>query len=542
MEEIVLDLDVAPLVEVGNSSWSVLGKVVAEKSVNQGAIQSILRNLWPEKDLPIIGDVGTNLVNLVFTSEDLMKKALMENPCSVMGYSLNLKVWPPEKTVREVDLDSIPFWVQIHSLPRDMMIESNARKIRVLIGSVLEVEEPMGRFGINRSFFRLRVEIPANKPLLPGCWINRPGGNRAWAEIKYEKLFDFCFNCGRLGHGGKFCKMEVMEPQRFGPFMRAPPAKQLLSPGKQRSYSWDGGQRPWNGDWRAQKVARGLHFDYMGEKARELGQGGARVLGVQKETSDLARDSFGSAPNEGCLPIGLPEIPALAVDKVVTIEGSRSGQLVDGSLETNKRGMGPVLIGSNSNNSINLGLGGPDHMGRVIALTKPNEEIVEIYKPGVPELPLYDEPSPKKESSLSPVKMIRTMMNLSHVFRSLNLKRAAGEECELKRGRKKQRAVFDAGVIEPSFRSKDFTVDIAMLSQQKEEVSCFDLGSCVAQGKRKYRKRTGGRDGQLISERLDRILANGDWLKSFPDVQVFNLPALGSDHSPVKIVTKPEVP
>ncbi|XVF37472.1 hypothetical protein REPUB_Repub20aG0011000 [Reevesia pubescens] len=43
----------------------------------------------------------------------------------------------------------------------------------------------------------------------------------------------------------------------------------------------------------------------------------------------------------------------------------------------------------------------------------------------------------------------------------------------------------------------------------------------------------GIRDGELIKERLDRVLVNFDWMEAFPDMQVFVLPAVGSDHSPI---------
>ena len=45
------------------------------------------------------------------------------------------------------------------------------------------------------------------------------------------------------------------------------------------------------------------------------------------------------------------------------------------------------------------------------------------------------------------------------------------------------------------------------------------------------------REGELIKEGLDRVLANLEWLDMFPNMQVFNLPAVGSNHSPIVVDT-----
>ncbi|XWS29657.1 hypothetical protein CRYUN_Cryun24cG0048500 [Craigia yunnanensis] len=48
----------------------------------------------------------------------------------------------------------------------------------------------------------------------------------------------------------------------------------------------------------------------------------------------------------------------------------------------------------------------------------------------------------------------------------------------------------------------------------------------------------GIREGVLIKERLDRILVNLEWMEEFPNIQVTNLLAVGSDHSPIVMETK----
>ena len=47
----------------------------------------------------------------------------------------------------------------------------------------------------------------------------------------------------------------------------------------------------------------------------------------------------------------------------------------------------------------------------------------------------------------------------------------------------------------------------------------------------------GVREGELIKKRLDRALVNLKWMEEFPNMQVTNLLAMGSDHSPIVMNT-----
>lgn len=47
------------------------------------------------------------------------------------------------------------------------------------------------------------------------------------------------------------------------------------------------------------------------------------------------------------------------------------------------------------------------------------------------------------------------------------------------------------------------------------------------------------RDGEdVVKERLDRVLCTMEWRLTYPETEVFALPALGSDHSPILLPTE----
>jgi hypothetical protein len=42
--------------------------------------------------------------------------------------------------------------------------------------------------------------------MLNGFWLERPELEDLWIQLKYERLLDFCFDCGRLSHQRRDCK------------------------------------------------------------------------------------------------------------------------------------------------------------------------------------------------------------------------------------------------------------------------------------------------------------------------------------------------
>ncbi|OMO52596.1 hypothetical protein CCACVL1_29174 [Corchorus capsularis] len=196
MEELILDLSAdPPLTEVNHRSMAI-EKIIAEKTLNWGVVRAIIRNIWPEKTAPVIGEVVPNVYSLAFSS--------------VMGFCFKFKVRPPTLSATTVDLSDVAYWVQIHNLPREMFSMANVRRIGPNIGEILEIEEPMGRSGCNRSFPMLLTILFRN--LWPGAEIPIIGeidqnlySITHSAKLFYEAVIDnlwavmrFCFNLNEV--------------------------------------------------------------------------------------------------------------------------------------------------------------------------------------------------------------------------------------------------------------------------------------------------------------------------------------------------------
>jgi hypothetical protein len=81
-----------------------------------------------------------------------------------------------------------------------------------------------GSWGIS---LRLRVIIDLRNPLERGRMILM-GGKDYWVSFRYERLPFFCFNCGRVRHGVKGCRVKKSQrrheeegPKPWGLWLRA---------------------------------------------------------------------------------------------------------------------------------------------------------------------------------------------------------------------------------------------------------------------------------------------------------------------------------
>ncbi|KAI8030217.1 Uncharacterized protein LOK49_LG01G00985 [Camellia lanceoleosa] len=124
------------------------------------------------------------------------------------GHLLVLQPLSLGKSVAEMEFQWCPFWVQVHGLPVAKMTRQNGQIIGHRIGKLIGVEAMHDGLLLSRSYLRLRVDVDFTKPLPLGFFLQKKGPeeNDTWVSYKYEKLPDFCYDCGRVGHVRVACK------------------------------------------------------------------------------------------------------------------------------------------------------------------------------------------------------------------------------------------------------------------------------------------------------------------------------------------------
>ncbi|XP_042985402.1 uncharacterized protein LOC122314076 isoform X2 [Carya illinoinensis] len=165
----------------------------------------------------------TNSFIFTFRNTQDKLRVLNQAPWNFKGHLLVLKQGPTGATLKEINLNHAPFQVQIHGLPLDYITLENAIQIGRALGTLIKVEEdPLYGLAL-RKFIRLKVEIDVIKALQQGFMMPRLDNSEIWIAFKYEKLPDFCYACGRLGHSQVFCGFLSSPTTRliYGPWIKA---------------------------------------------------------------------------------------------------------------------------------------------------------------------------------------------------------------------------------------------------------------------------------------------------------------------------------
>ncbi|XWS30044.1 hypothetical protein CRYUN_Cryun24cG0084200 [Craigia yunnanensis] len=110
-------------------------------------------------------------------------------------------------------------------------LEENAERIGLKIGVLKDMDESLETGGRAR-FLRIRVEVDITKPLKRVVMLAGGGGKREiWAQLCFERLLTFCYECGILGHSDIKCgtKKEgegtAAQIKQYGNWLRASPLK-----------------------------------------------------------------------------------------------------------------------------------------------------------------------------------------------------------------------------------------------------------------------------------------------------------------------------
>ena len=178
-----------------------------------------------------IKEIRANMYTVSFVNRQSMEEALEKGPWSMMGCCFNLKKWDVKQAVQDISFLKVSFWIQVHKLPLEMLTRTNTERIGRVLGDLEKVEDPEWKSGMGRCFLRMKMAIDVEKPLVAGFWVPRENG-KVWAEVKYEKVADFCFECGRLGHVMKNCEYgdEGIDrgegKKRYGLWMKVAPLRE----------------------------------------------------------------------------------------------------------------------------------------------------------------------------------------------------------------------------------------------------------------------------------------------------------------------------
>lgn len=207
----------------------LLGRLWTDSTFNAGALQATIKQIWRVKDGVEIRIIGDNLFSCQFFTWRDKERVIQGEPWWFDKTILVLCEMKVNEQPSSLRPHNTPFWVRVCDVPFNLRSEAVVKQIGDMIGDFMEWDNRGDdKWG---SFLRLGVLIDLKKPLRRGTILRNKEGSKFKISFKYERLLDFCYYCGRVGHLMKQCgekeqvKSEITTDMPFGPWLRASPVR-----------------------------------------------------------------------------------------------------------------------------------------------------------------------------------------------------------------------------------------------------------------------------------------------------------------------------
>ncbi|CAN1780695.1 hypothetical protein LINPERHAP1_LOCUS15167 [Linum perenne] len=133
------------------------------------------------------------------------------------------------ETPTTVDLRYVDFWIHVTNLSVSLFSATVGKALGDYVESFLEYDVNNIFMG-PESYMRVRVRIDVRLPLKREKKVRKAGGETVTCKFQYERLPDFCYICGKMGHTDKYCEVLFRVPEdkivrMWDKELRAPPRK-----------------------------------------------------------------------------------------------------------------------------------------------------------------------------------------------------------------------------------------------------------------------------------------------------------------------------
>ncbi|XP_042972989.1 uncharacterized protein LOC122304790 [Carya illinoinensis] len=199
----------------GLGKQCLVAKAMAEKLVNSEAFHITMSQLWRLEGWVSFKELGDQSFLIEFQKVKDKEKVLAGRPWFFDRCLLAIQEVDESQSINALQFCYEPFWVQLHNLPLVTMTETFGEEFAASIGPVIRVDAGSDGRAWGRCL-RVRVAVDLQKALMRGKWLG-VDGKQHWISFKYERLQNFCFQCGTLSHKGRNCVRSRDEQQSDDP-------------------------------------------------------------------------------------------------------------------------------------------------------------------------------------------------------------------------------------------------------------------------------------------------------------------------------------
>nr|XP_023873164.1 uncharacterized protein LOC111985746 [Quercus suber] len=192
--------------EEEESVFRLAGHFYTKRVLNVDAGARTFKPLWRTVGELKIRDIGEHI--LLFEFEDILdlERVLEFEPWSYNKHLVAFECVFDIESVPFLDFSRATFWVQIHNIPKRSLKVEVGELIGKTIGRVIQVADSEDD-GPGSEFLRVRINIDISKPLLRCSKLRSKGKQVGWVGLKYERLPNFCYWCGRVTYRERDCEV-----------------------------------------------------------------------------------------------------------------------------------------------------------------------------------------------------------------------------------------------------------------------------------------------------------------------------------------------
>ncbi|KAL3649264.1 hypothetical protein CASFOL_005667 [Castilleja foliolosa] len=306
-----------------NNEFTLVTKIITQKSNNLNAFKNSILRSWNPSGKVLTNPLQNNTMAFIFNKEEDINK-ILNATWTFRDQQIAIARWPPDKSITEVNLNKILFWVHVFGIPVCYANLTTAQAIGGMIGTFVKSDINLATQKWKRSI-RIQVELDINKPLISSMVLYCNSRSRFLTEIRYERLTDFCFKCGLLGHKIISCENPMTEIPKsiadnvFGPWMKVENTH-IMNPKFHHLEDYPDQRNPnLNSSCSGQSTPGRGSPQYLGN-SDESPDG--RNFGKAKEASiSVAQDSDHEMTGEGVEEISTAEIEKSKGNPLVNISG-----------------------------------------------------------------------------------------------------------------------------------------------------------------------------------------------------------------------------
>ncbi|KAI9112238.1 hypothetical protein K1719_016761 [Acacia pycnantha] len=149
-------------------------RVISKTKISHVVVKESVIAAWKVKGKLDIDGIGFNIFKFEFEFPEEATRGLDDNPLVVRHFMLALQV------------DTCPFWIQLHDIPPAGQMKENYILFASRIGNVVAMEDPDDNRVAAWSLSHVRIEFDVERPVVPGFLMPRP--DNLWPVWSTEAL------------------------------------------------------------------------------------------------------------------------------------------------------------------------------------------------------------------------------------------------------------------------------------------------------------------------------------------------------------------